>query len=280
MSETIVHVATAIGSVAVHDRGNSGGETIPFWPALFTSSTLYDDQVTFFGNHYRLLLIDPPGVGASVDPETLLPMEDCATAAIEILDHFGVAKAHLVGTSWGGIIGAILGRTAPQRFKSVALCNTPFDHGSAEGLSSARTIIRLARIFGSSSIFANGVAKSFFAAGTPKNTPARRRFRRDFRGRSRKALTLTGRSVLIDRQSLLPDLSEIKVPTLVIAGALDTLYPSSHLRFAAERIAGARFVELANSGHVSACEVPAAFNALLNDWLYQCADSDGKGHGL
>jgi 3-oxoadipate enol-lactonase len=267
MSAATIQVGTAIGPLAVHERGNPAGETILFWPALFTSSLLYEEQVAFLSSEYRLLLIDPPGVGDSPDPQKLLPMDDCAKAVVQILDHFGLEKAHLVGTSWGGIVGAILGRIAPERFTSLALCNTPFDHGSAQGLSSARTIVRLARIFGSSSFFANGVAKSFFAAGTAKDAPGRRRFLQDFHGRSRKTLTITGRSVLIERQSLLPALSAITVPTLVIAGALDTLYPSSELRSAAERIPRARFVELPNSGHVSACEVPAAFNSLLSDWL-------------
>lgn len=268
MSQTSF-VATAIGRLAVHKHGNPNGEVILFWPALFTSSVLYDEQVPFFGSRYRLLLIDPPGVGDSPDPDQLLPIEDCAKAAVQVLDHFGVAQAHLVGTSWGGIVGAIVGRTEPERFTSLALCNTPFDHGSAEGLSSARTIVRLARIFGSSSIFANGVAKSFFAAGTAKDATGRQRFLQAFRGRSRKALALTGRSVLIERHSLLPSLGDIAVPTLVVAGAVDTLYPSAELRAAAALIPGARFVELANSGHVSACEVPTAFNALLQDWLGQ-----------
>lgn len=267
MTQETLFVETAIGKLAVHDAGLRQGETLLLWPALFTSSALYQPQLSCFGSRYRLLLVDPPGVGASPDPEELLSMDDCARAAVQILDNFGIAKAHMIGTSWGGIVGAIVGRLAPDRFTSLMLCNTPFDHGRAEGLSNARKIIWLARLFGASALFANGVARSFFAGGTPQTADSRRRFLADFKGRTRKGLSLTAKSVLVERDSLLPDLPGIDVPALVVAGAEDALYPSGELRHAADMIPGAKFAELANSGHISAAEVPDAFNKLLAKWL-------------
>jgi 3-oxoadipate enol-lactonase len=74
---------------------------------------------------------------------------------------------------------------------------------------------------------------------------------------------------LLERASVLPLLPQIKVPTVVVAGAADQLYPASTLKVAAERIPGARFVEIPASGHISAMDQPEQVNALLGAFFEQ-----------
>jgi 3-oxoadipate enol-lactonase len=160
-SGKIRRINTRIGELAVHEHGG-GDETIVFWPALYTDHRMYAQQVAAFSDSYRLLVIDPPGHGASPAPCDLVSMPDCAEAVIEVLDAYGLQKVHWVGTSWGGIVGAHLGAAHPERFESLLLANTPFDHGDPSALRGAKFVVGLAQIFGGSSVFGKGVARSFF----------------------------------------------------------------------------------------------------------------------
>jgi 3-oxoadipate enol-lactonase len=59
-----------------------------------------------------------------------------------------------------------------------------------------------------------------------------------------------------------PELAAIRAPTLAIAGAHDGPTPPSDLRFIAEHVPGARYVEL-DAAHLSNVEQPSDFVAAL-----------------
>jgi pimeloyl-ACP methyl ester carboxylesterase len=73
---------------------------------------------------YRVLRIDSRGRGMSEwadDPlaEYTVPVE--AGDALALLDHLEVPRAAIVGTSRGGILGLVIGATAPGRVSCLAL---------------------------------------------------------------------------------------------------------------------------------------------------------------
>jgi pimeloyl-ACP methyl ester carboxylesterase len=65
-------------------------------------------------------------------------------------------------------------------------------------------------------------------------------------------------------------LAEVRCPVLVVAGALDLAHVSARAKELAARIAGACF-ETMETAHLPALEQPAAFAALLRDFLDQPA---------
>ena len=62
-------------------------------------------------------------------------------------------------------------------------------------------------------------------------------------------------------------LHEIDCPTLVIVGSHDIISPVEEMRAIAEGIAGAKFVEITDSGHMSPMEKPAEFNAAIEEFV-------------
>jgi len=77
---------------------------------------------------YRVLRLDARGRGLSEwagewagDPvaEYTVPVE--AGDALALLDHLGVARAAIVGTSRGGLLGMMIGATAPRRLSCLVL---------------------------------------------------------------------------------------------------------------------------------------------------------------
>jgi 3-oxoadipate enol-lactonase len=70
-------------------------------------------------------------------------------------------------------------------------------------------------------------------------------------------------------------LEQIAVPTLVITGDEDRVYPQELAARMARRIAGAELRVLQGCGHLSNLEQPAAFNAALLDFLSRRSHGQG-----
>jgi pimeloyl-ACP methyl ester carboxylesterase len=81
---------------------------------------------------------------------------------------------------------------------------------------------------------------------------------------SSMAAALRGMAERPDSTPLLP---EIKVPTLVVAGAEDKITPADEMRRVAQAIPGAEFVEIADAGHMAPMENPDAVNAAVTGFL-------------
>jgi pimeloyl-ACP methyl ester carboxylesterase len=64
-----------------------------------------------------------------------------------------------------------------------------------------------------------------------------------------------------------PLLSKIKVPTLVLTGADDTIIPPAEARKMASAIAGATVVEIPHASHLPNLERPSAFNDAVRSFL-------------
>jgi pimeloyl-ACP methyl ester carboxylesterase len=62
-------------------------------------------------------------------------------------------------------------------------------------------------------------------------------------------------------------LSGIRQPALVIVGREDALTPVKEMRALAERMPAARFVEIADAGHMAPLENPEAVNAAIREFL-------------
>lgn len=268
-SMTTQLVSTQVGRLAVHTAGESGSVVV-FWPSVFADSSIYRAQVEALRGRYRLILIDGPGFGRSEAPTRPFTMEACADAAAEVLQQLGVQNVAWVGTSWGGIVGVHFAVRHPHKLRALALMNTPFDTRADGPGFSDRMVVWGARWMGHSDTYANGVARSFFPAAWRDSHPDElATFVAAFKTPDREGMAIAGRSVLLERASVLPLLPQIKVPTVVVAGAADQLYPASTLKVAAERIPGARFVEIPASGHISAMDQPEQVNALLGAFFEQ-----------
>lgn len=82
----------------------------------------FDDVAAQIGADCRMIRMDYRGRGASdyADPASYaVPVE--ARDAIALLDHLGIERAVILGTSRGGLIAMVLGVIAPERLAGVVL---------------------------------------------------------------------------------------------------------------------------------------------------------------
>jgi pimeloyl-ACP methyl ester carboxylesterase len=90
---------------------------------------------------------------------------------------------------------------------------------------------------------------------------------------NRAALAVYGGPGMAD-PGLLDRLPEITVPVLVVWGEADRMIPVEHGRAYAKAIAGARFLLIAEAGHLPQLETPDRLLTAVRDF----AGTTGTGH--
>ncbi len=76
--------------------------------------------------HFDVILFDNRGIGESDAPAGPYTVAEMADDAVRVLDEAGVERAHVVGTSLGGMIGQELALSHPERVDRLVLaCTTP-----------------------------------------------------------------------------------------------------------------------------------------------------------
>jgi pimeloyl-ACP methyl ester carboxylesterase len=80
-------------------------------------------QVEGLRGRFTLVSFDNRGIGASVNRDGRLTINEMAADALAILDAEGIDRVHVAGHSMGGVIAQALALRAPARIKSLAfLC--------------------------------------------------------------------------------------------------------------------------------------------------------------
>jgi pimeloyl-ACP methyl ester carboxylesterase len=78
------------------------------------------------GDRYRAIAMDTAGFGASDPPVGPASIEAWAAVAAQLLEHLGIARAHVVGHHTGGVIAVELAARHGARVRSLVLSSTPY----------------------------------------------------------------------------------------------------------------------------------------------------------
>jgi proline iminopeptidase len=182
-------------------------------------------------------------------------LSDMAEDALGVLSALGVAKAHVVGVSMGGMIGQVLAARHPNRVSSLTcIMSSSGRRGLPGPTAAARTAFaRRLPVQADTEAMIEHSVRLLQAIGSPAYpTPEkllRRRVARSLRrnccpaGAARQMLAVAASG---DRSALLKTIS---VPTLVIHGAADPLVPLACGVDTAERVPGARLEVIEGMGH-------------------------------
>jgi 3-oxoadipate enol-lactonase len=215
---------------------------------------------------YRAAAWDARGYGDSDDYEGPLEFGEFSADLQRLLDHFGAARAHLVGLSMGGRIALDFVDRHPERVASLTLCDTHlgFAHMPEE---KRREFVRLRQeplLAGKAPRdIAPAVARTLVS---PNAVPGAYEKLVASMNALHKAsyLKAIAASVGYGRE---PALERIAAPTHVIVGADDTLTPPAAAQELARRIPGAKLTIIPQAGHLSNIEQPDRFNAALLGFL-------------
>ena len=247
----------------VHYRldGSAGAPVIVLSNSLGAALSMWDRQVAPLSRRFRVLRYDTRGHGLSSAPAGPYTLEALGGDVLELLDALRIDRPHFCGLSMGGLIGLWLGIHAGGRLERLVVCNTAARVGTADAWNSRMAAVR--------------------SGGMKAVTPAllERWFTAAFRESSPRAIESTQKMLLqapaegylacceaVRDADLRERVGEVKARTLVISGASDPVTPPADGRFLAEKIPGARYVEL-EAAHLSNIEAAAQFTDALLQFL-------------
>ena len=189
-----------------------------------------------------------------LQPHAPYSLGDMAADSLGVLDALGIAQAHVVGVSMGGMIAQRLALAAPQRVLSLT---SVMSTSSAKGLPQSRPeVIRalLKRpVNHSPEAVVDHYVMLFGLIGSPAfPTPAAELRERILEAHARGFYpvgTLRQMLAVMADTTRATELARISTPTLVLHGKADPLVPYDCAEDTARRIPGARLVGIEGMGH-------------------------------
>jgi pimeloyl-ACP methyl ester carboxylesterase len=207
------------------------------------------DAARFFnslGGFSRLIRFDKRGTGLSDRGVGIPPLADRMDDIRAVLDAAGSKRAFLFGVSEGGPMSLLFAATYPDRVAGLILHGTyARTVGSATAYDDLPAYERVIR-----ETWGTGNTLQFFAPSLANNAAAVQAFAKFERlsASPTDVINLTRMNREIDVRSILPT---IQVPTLVIHRRNDPRVRVAAGRELADKIPGARYVELPGNDHVA-----------------------------
>ena len=259
-----------INGVNIHYESHGGGFPLVLTSGLGGNTGNWAGQVPAFSQHYRFIAWDPRGHGGSDSPphREQYGIQVSAQDLGALLDHLEIERAYVGGLSMGGAIAVRFTLDYPQRVAALLI----MDSASASGLplppdaqAMLQHVIELAESQGMEavadySIQADPDLKTR-AAARPESLAT---LRQGFLSLDPGGYANTIRS-LMEPDFSTERLSEIAVPTLVLAGEGDPAQEAAHLT--QSKISGSRYEVIPGAGHLSNLDEPEEFNSRVLEFL-------------
>ena len=179
-------------------------------------------------------------------------LSDMAADAAGLLDALGIARAHVVGASMGGMIAQTLAIEHPTRVRSMTSIMSTTGNPDLPPPSPTATAVLMTPPSGRAAAIEHGV-NVYRTIGSPgfefdeaeARTLAARSFDRGFN----PAGVLRQLVAIIASGSRVAALRQLSVPALVVHGTEDPLVPFAAGRDTAGAIPGAQFLAIEGMGH-------------------------------
>ena len=235
-----------------------GQPNVVFIHGAAMDHTVWTLPVRYFARHrYNVYAFDLPGHGRS-SGTALTSIEALADWVKSAMDTLEIADAAIVGHSMGSLVGICFAAKYAAQTRCLALLGTSTPMPVTEQLLSAaeaneHDAIDMTNIWSHSDFALTGGNTDPGRCMTMSGQRLLERSNDDVLFTDLNACNAFG-----DAEDYLPDIAK---PTLIISGKQDKMTSPLKARAAAEKIAGARLVELDRCGHSMMVEQP---NAVLD----------------
>jgi len=270
LTDVNMQIETSLGRLHLDDLGR--GPALLCWPSLFCDSRTLRPIADDLARDHRVLLVDGPGHGQSSVRDGAVSLEDCANAAVDVLDALGVERAVWIGAAWGGHVGILAAIQHADRFPALVTMNAPMDAWSGSRRALFWASYLLLRATGPNGRLGRAVASAQIAPAVREASPDRVETILDcMRTSERRGFMRVIRWSMLGRPSLVHRLPEVRVPTLFVTGSEDKMFPVEAARLQAAAIPDARFEVVDQTAHQSAWEAPQRVVPLLREFLSERA---------
>jgi non-heme chloroperoxidase len=235
-------------------RGNRGGEAIIFLHGYSDSWFSFSRVLPLLSPSYHAFALTQRGHGDSDKPESCYTPHDYAADVDAFMEAVGTDEATLVGASTGALFAQRVTLSYPRRVSRLVLIASQTPARENEALSGFREEVlalqdpvppEFVRGFQESTIY-HPVPQQFLETAISESLKLPAHVWRDY---------LEQAVLSIDRDYVV-ELGEINVPTLILWGEQDPLFPREEQERLAAAIPGATLKVYPESGHAAHWERP------------------------
>ena len=236
-------------------------------PALILSNSLgctlamWEPQVPAFSKHFRVVRYDQRGHGQTAVTPGPYSFKQLAEDVIALMDALKIQKAHFLGLSMGGGTGQWLGVHHAGRINKLILSNTAAKFGTPDVWNARIESVKK----GGMSVVADATMERWFTAGFRAKAPQEvEKIKKTLLATKVEGYVACSEGIRdADLQEIIRG---IKLPTMVIAGSHDAGTPPAANKLIADRVPGAKYVEL-NAAHIANIEQAAEYTKTVLDFL-------------
>ena len=234
---------------------------------------MWDDQFQHLARSYQVIRYDLRGLGNSGIPrEPYSPSEDLD----RLLEFLHISRAHIVGVSLGARLAIDFTLEHPDLISTLIAASPGISGYSDDNqlVESLQTLATMARVDGVEAALQIVLSNPYL----PQQEEVKEKMRQILLDNP-QVFYLGFPTVALMRSPdppALGRLSEIGVPTLIIAGSEDHESIRAIADSLVEQIPGARKVLIAGARHLVNMEKPVEFNQAVLDFLSDLRDSPDK----
>jgi len=257
-------------SATLFHLSDGAGQPLVLLNGIAMTAVSWEVVARPLAKYYRVVRCDFRGQLMTPEPPPEY-VADHAEDVVALLDDLGIEKAHIVGTSFGGVVGTLVASRHPDRVRSLTTIASAdgFDELMADEVAHWRAACVASLESSDRGHLSDILEPMVYSPAWIEAHKAERTQRRAqisalpdqwFRG-------LIGLLDSAHSLRLREELDRVRCPTLVIAAELDGFVPLDRARGFAEAIDGASFISIEKAGHAVVVERPQRIVDLCLEFL-------------
>ncbi len=226
------------------------------------TSKMWEPQINFFKNYFRVITPDLPGFGRSNKAKSHNSIQSIANLILDCLEEKKIDKFNLLGHSMGGMIVQEMAKKNGDKISKL-ICYSTGPRGEMPGRF--ETVDQSRENFKKKGLelSAKNIAKTWFVLGEKAKYF-------DIcieEGKQTSLETVDNALIAFKNWNGVNTLKNIKNETLIVWGDQDRSYNLDQVKILEKKIRNSKLIIIKNCAHNAHLEQPDQFNNIIKDFL-------------
>ncbi len=226
------------------------------------TSKMWEPQINFFKNYFRVITPDLPGFGRSNKAKSHNSIQSIANLILDCLEEKKIDKFNLLGHSMGGMIVQEMAKKNGDKISKL-ICYSTGPRGEMPGRF--ETVDQSRENFKKKGLelSAKNIAKTWFVLGEKAKY-----FDTCIEAGKQTSLeTVDNALIAFKNWNGVNTLKNIKNETLIVWGDQDRSYNLDQVKILEKKIRNSKLIIIKNCAHNAHLEQPDQFNNIIKDFL-------------
>ncbi|WP_310587401.1 alpha/beta hydrolase [Emticicia sp. CRIBPO] len=251
-----------------YDEYGSGEETLVFSHGMLFAGWMFEHQVEYFKNKYRVITYDFRGQGKTQITDDGYDIDSLYEDTVELIRALCPKPVIYVGLSMGGFVGMRLAARNPELVEKLILLDTTCKEEPFENIPKYKMMNNIVRTVGYWPVEKN-IMEIMFGDSFLKDKsrkPLYDLYLSRFKQNNKSAVVKAVLGV-VERKGIQFELKNIVCPTLIVRGSEDKQVTLERSLMIHENIKGSVHVEIEGAGHSGTLEEPDKYNKAIEDFI-------------